>query len=80
MMVTTKEAPNMSTYDAWQLNLEKDAVANAWIDAWRGTSQKTSTGLPIDGLLLPPSINCAHKHGEWPRCVLIQWWIRRAWC
>ncbi|KAH8663558.1 amidase signature domain-containing protein [Tricladium varicosporioides] len=52
---------------SWQLNLEKYEVATAWLRAWNATAKRTSTGQPVDGIILPPSANVAHKHGEWPR-------------
>jgi amidase len=64
-MITDAAVPNMSTYDAWQLNLEKYKVADAWFDAWNATAKTTSTGQPIDGLLMPISPNPAHLHRQW---------------
>lgn len=69
MMVTPEDTPHLTVYESWQLNLEKNAVATAWLKAWNATASLTSTGQPIDGLILPPSTNVAHKHGEWPRSV-----------
>ncbi|KAF2098440.1 Acetamidase, partial [Rhizodiscina lignyota] len=66
LIVTAADAPHLSVYESWQLNLEKYEVQDAWLKAWNATAGKTSTGLPIDGLLLPPSPHVAHKHGEWP--------------
>lgn len=67
MMVTAAEAPHLSVYESWQLNLEKDEVKDAWLKAWNDTALKTSTKQPIDGLILPPGSNVAHRHGEWSR-------------
>jgi amidase len=67
MIVTDESSPNLSTYENWQLNLEKDEVCMAWLNGWNATAALTSTGQPIDGLVLPPSSHVAHRHGEWPR-------------
>jgi amidase len=72
MMVTAEKTPHLSVYESWQLNLEKDEVCTAWLKAWNETATLTSTGQAIDGLLLPPSVNTAHKHGEWPKYVTIR--------
>lgn len=69
MISTAEETPHLSVYENWQLNREKYAVQDAWLKAWNETASKTSTGTPIDGLLLPPSAFVAHKHGQWPRLV-----------
>lgn len=67
MITTPEESPHLSTYESWQLNLEKYDVMDAWLKAWNATKEQTSTGQPIDGLLLPPSTHVAHLHGQWPR-------------
>lgn len=67
MIITDKDSPHLSTYENWQLNLEKDEVRTAWLEAWNATATATSSGQPIDGLLLPPSVSVAHRHGEWPK-------------
>lgn len=67
MITTPIDAPHLSTYESWQLNLEKYRVMEAWLKGWNATKEKTSTGQSIDGLLLPPSTNVAHAHGQWPR-------------
>ncbi|KAH6681684.1 amidase signature domain-containing protein [Halenospora varia] len=70
MMVTAEDTPHLSTYESWQLNLEKYEVATAWLKAWNATAERTSTGQPVDGIILPPSANVAHKHGEWPKNII----------
>jgi amidase len=67
MMVTPQDTPHLTVYESWQLSLEKNEVATAWLKAWNATSSTTSSGQPIDELLLPPSANVAHMHGKWPR-------------
>lgn len=69
MVLTNGESKHLTAYENWQLNLEKDGVKTAWLKAWNATKEGTSTGQPIDGLLLPISPFCAHRHGEWPRKV-----------
>ncbi|KAF4630691.1 hypothetical protein G7Y89_g7441 [Cudoniella acicularis] len=70
MVVVAEDTPHLSTYENWQLNLEKYEVVTAWLKAWNATAERTSTGQPIDGILLPPSANVAQKHGEWPRNII----------
>jgi len=70
MMVTDIAAPHLTVYQSWLLNPQKDEVATAWLQAWNATASVTSTGQPIDGLLLPSSGNIAHKHGECPRNII----------
>ncbi|RDW78048.1 amidase-1 [Coleophoma crateriformis] len=70
MMVTANGSPHLTVYESWQLNQEKDEVKTAWLKAWNATSSLTSTGQPIDGLILPPSANVAHMHGKWPRNII----------
>lgn len=67
MMVTEENAPHLRVYESWQLNQEKDEVKTAWLRAWNETKKITSTGFPIDGLILPPGPTTAHLHGKWPR-------------
>lgn len=67
MMVIDEDTPHLSTYENWQLNLEKDEVRTAWLDGWNATAAATSSGQAIDGLLLPPGVSVAHRHGEWPK-------------
>jgi hypothetical protein len=69
MISTAEDTPHLTVYESWQLNQEKYKVADAWLKAWNETAKSTVTGLPIDGLLLPPSVNVAHLHGQWPRYV-----------
>ncbi|RDW58417.1 amidase-5 [Coleophoma crateriformis] len=70
MISTAEDTPHLTVYESWQLNQEKYKVADAWLKAWNETANKTSTGMPIDGLLLPPSPNVAHLHGAWPRHII----------
>lgn len=67
MMAIPENSPHLNVYESWQLNLEKDEVRTAWLKAWNSTASITSTGQPIDGLILPPTSNVAHKHGKWPK-------------
>jgi len=37
MISTPENAAHLSVYENWQLNLEKDEVANAWLKAWNAS-------------------------------------------
>lgn len=67
MIIMDEKAKQLSTYESWQLNLKKYEVCEAWLKAWNATASLSSTGQPIDGLVLPPSPTPAHMHGKWPR-------------
>jgi len=70
MIVTPASTPHLSVYESWQLNLEKYEVCDAWLKAWNDTKERTKSRMPIDGLIMPPSSNVAHKHGEWSRHII----------
>lgn len=67
MMVTGEDDLPISVYESWQLNLEKYKIQDAWLKAWNASAKLSSTGQPIDGLILPPCAHVAHKHGKWPK-------------
>lgn len=78
LMLMPEDAPHLSVYENWQLNLEKYEVQDAWLDAWNKTAERTSTGLPMDGVVLPAGANVAHKIGEWPMYAPFFRWCRTA--
>ncbi|VDB98619.1 unnamed protein product [Peniophora sp. CBMAI 1063] len=70
MIITPQDAgPKLSVYDSWQLNVAKDDYRARFLEHWNATAARTSTGLPIDGLLLPPGATTAHEHGKWHRWI-----------
>ncbi|KAK4689574.1 amidase, partial [Tremellales sp. Uapishka_1] len=68
-LITGSSSTHLSTYESWQLSREKLDYCQQYLDAWNATASKTITGLPIDGLLLPPSIAPPHKHMQWHRAI-----------
>lgn len=44
-----------SVFALWQMNRAKEAMQQAFLDKWLATAKETSTGRPIDGLLVPPA-------------------------
>ncbi|KAI0029397.1 general amidase [Vararia minispora EC-137] len=65
MLIVYDGTKPLSVYDSWQLNVAKDEYRQRFLEHWNATKERTSTGLPIDGLILPPSVATAHRHGEW---------------
>ncbi|KZV63328.1 amidase [Peniophora sp. CONT] len=59
----------LTVYESWQLNVAKDEYRARYLEHWNATATRTSTGLPIDGLLLPPSPATAHPHSQWHRWI-----------
>lgn len=60
----------LTVYDSWQLNVAKDEYRARFLEHWNSTAERTSTGLPIDGLLLPPSAATAHPHEQGHRWIV----------
>ncbi|GAA6027662.1 hypothetical protein JCM8097_007971 [Rhodosporidiobolus ruineniae] len=52
-----------TVYETWQLNREKERFQQAFLDQWLATSASTSTGKPIDALLLPCTPTPAYVPG-----------------
>jgi amidase len=48
--VGTKE---LTVYESWQLNNERDELRKRALDQWLETASQTSTGRPIDALICP---------------------------
>lgn len=65
MVVGHDEKPQLSVYDSWQLNLQKDRYQQGYLAHWNATAKQTSTGQPIDGLLLPSGPTVAHVIRNW---------------
>lgn len=54
----------VSVYELFQLNREKEALQQAFLDAWMATQAATGTGRPIDGLISPAVATVATLPGE----------------
>ncbi|GAA5864174.1 hypothetical protein JCM3774_001244 [Rhodotorula dairenensis] len=54
-VLVAEEEKVPSVYALWQLNRAKEAMQQGFLDKWLGTAKETSTGRPIDGLLVPPA-------------------------
>jgi amidase len=65
MLLVAERSLAPTVHDSWQLNKAKDEYRQRFLDHWNATKERTSTGQPIDGLILPPSVATAHKHCEW---------------
>jgi amidase len=46
-------AAHPSTYEMWQIHLERQAWAKGWLDHWMATRTFTTTGSEIDAILMP---------------------------
>ncbi|THU93682.1 amidase [Dendrothele bispora CBS 962.96] len=65
LILTAGMDKKLSVWESWQLNLKKDDFREAYLNYWNKTRELTSTGKPIDGLLLPPSVSTAHVLDKW---------------
>lgn len=45
--------PEMKVSELWKLHAERTALIKKYLDRWNNTALKTSTGRPIDGIILP---------------------------
>jgi Asp-tRNA(Asn)/Glu-tRNA(Gln) amidotransferase A subunit family amidase len=48
-----RSPPHPSTYEMWQIQLERVAWAKGWLDLWMATASRSSTGREIDAILMP---------------------------
>jgi len=56
---------HLSTYEMWQLHLERTAFAKKYLDRWNASVERTSTGRPIDGIILPVTPFAASLKGKY---------------
>jgi amidase len=49
--------------ETWVAQNERQQLATAWLERWEQSASLTSTGRPIDGLLLPTTPIPAKPHG-----------------
>ncbi|KAH6678747.1 amidase [Halenospora varia] len=47
------EAKQMSVFETWQNQHRRAVLATKWMERWQATRLVTSTGRPIDGLIMP---------------------------
>lgn len=45
--------PEMKVSELWKLHAERTALAKKYLDRWNQSALKTSTGLPIDAIIMP---------------------------
>ncbi|CEQ39867.1 SPOSA6832_01438 [Sporobolomyces salmonicolor] len=64
LLAATTEPPHLSTYEYWQLCLERRNFVRDQLVAWEATKELTGTGRPIDGLIVPPAPYPAFCHGD----------------
>lgn len=69
MIITPEDGAKLTVYESWQFTRAKDEYCARFLEHWNATAERTSTGLPIDGILLPPGATTAHVHGEWHRWI-----------
>jgi amidase len=44
------------------IQLKRAELATAWLERWQATAEKTGTGRPIDGLIMPSTPFPAIRH------------------
>jgi amidase len=54
----------LSVAEFWSWNSKKNALRQRYIDAWQATSKRTTSGQPIDGLIMPSGGHVAPPHGS----------------
>ncbi|KAH8836087.1 amidase signature domain-containing protein [Flagelloscypha sp. PMI_526] len=57
--------PGLDVYQSWQLNKEKDALRQEFLDQWMSTKLLTNTSRPIDALICPQAPYPAPPHGTY---------------
>lgn len=50
--VYDKPPSHPSPYDIWQLHVKKQALIDWFHQTWQSTSAYSTTGLPVDGLIM----------------------------
>ncbi|GAA6007544.1 uncharacterized protein JCM10292_003921 [Rhodotorula paludigena] len=59
-----REMPHLSTFEYWQLCLERRNWITCQLEAWEATKALTGTGRPIDALVAPPAPYPSFRHGD----------------
>lgn len=63
-MLKGREMPHLSTFEYWQLCLERRNWITGQLEAWEATKALTGTGRPIDALVAPPAPYPSFRHGD----------------
>ncbi|GAA5881154.1 hypothetical protein JCM1840_001623 [Sporobolomyces johnsonii] len=58
------ELPHLSTYEYWQLCLERRNFVRDQLAAWEATKELTGTSRPIDCLIAPPAPYTSFRHDD----------------
>ncbi|PQE04663.1 general amidase protein [Rutstroemia sp. NJR-2017a BBW] len=53
-----------TVFETWQNQHRRTLLATKWLDRWQATKDRTSTGRPIDGLIIPVGPLPAFGHGR----------------
>jgi len=61
---SAKDAKPMSVFETWQIQNRRTLLQTAWLERWQATQSKTSTGRPIDGLIMPSTPFPAIRHDK----------------
>lgn len=56
--------PEMKVSDLWKLHAERTAIAKKYLDRWNASASKTSTGRPIDGIIMPATPFAGNPNGK----------------
>jgi amidase len=54
----------LSVSETWKLQHERTLLATKWLERWQATKTNTTTGRPIDGLIMPTTPLPAIRHNE----------------
>jgi amidase len=61
------KAEKMTVFETWQNQHRRALLATKWLERWQSTELTTSTGRPIDGLIMPSTPFPAIRHsGGYP--------------
>lgn len=56
--------PEMKVSELWKLQAERTALAKKYLDRWNATALKTTTGRPIDGIIMPTTPFAGNPNGK----------------
>lgn len=56
--------PEMKVSQLWKLHAERTALIKKYLDRWNATVSKTSTGRPIDGIIMPATPFAGNPNGK----------------
>ena len=52
----------MTVFETWQNQHRRDQLSTEWLESWERTAERTGTGRPIDGLIMPSTPFPAVRH------------------